>query len=127
MVEEKSGGDDQNPKVFILVKGTSVKKERRIATVDDLFTEARSNITMVDQGITYLCGPPRKIKHNKNTLQYVKVYKCCMVHDKKQKRESGRMIQIGGPVGPSPPLFIFAGNSKFRRAKKVRKKRPTTD
>ena len=59
-VEEKSGGDDQNPKVFILVKGTLGKKERRIATVEDLFTEARSNITMVDEGITYSCGPPRK-------------------------------------------------------------------
>ena len=58
-MEEKSGGDDQNPKVFILVKGTLGKKERRIATVEDLFTEARSNITMVDEGITYTCGRPR--------------------------------------------------------------------
>ena len=83
MVEEKSRGDDQNPKVCVLVKGTSGKKERRIVTVEDLFTEARSNSTMVDKGITYSCGPLRKIKHNKNTIQYVKMYKCCMVHDKK--------------------------------------------
>ncbi len=41
MVEEKIGGDNQNPKVFILVKGMSGKKERRIATVENLFTEAR--------------------------------------------------------------------------------------
>ena len=58
-VEEESGGDNQNPKVFLLVKGTSGEKERRIATVKDLFTEARSNITMVDEGITYTCGRPR--------------------------------------------------------------------
>jgi hypothetical protein len=41
--------------------------------------------------------------------------------------DRGRM-RVGGPVGLSPPpFFIFAGNSKFRRAKKERKKRPTTD
>ena len=61
-VEEKSGNDDHKVKVFILVKGTSGKKERRIATVKDLFTEARSTITMVDEGITYSCGPPRNKK-----------------------------------------------------------------
>ena len=92
-MDEKSGGDDQIPKVFILVKGTSGKKERRIATVEDLFTEARSSITMVDEGITYSCGVPRKRKHNNNTIQYEKVYKCCMVHNKKTKRESGKMIR----------------------------------
>jgi hypothetical protein len=61
-VEEKSGGDDQNPKVFILVKGASGKKERIIWAVKDLFTEARSSITMVDKGITYSCGPPNSKK-----------------------------------------------------------------
>ena len=88
-MDEKSGGDDQIRKVFILVKGMSGKKERRIATVEDLFTEARSSITMVDEGITYSCGVPRKRKHNNNTIQYEKVYKCCMVHNKKQKRKVG--------------------------------------
>ena len=85
-MDEKSGGNDQIRKVLILVKGTSGKKERRIATVEDLFTEARSSITMVDEGITCSCGVPRKRKHNNNTIQYEKVYKCCMVHNKKNKK-----------------------------------------
>ncbi len=67
-MEEKSGEDDQKPKVFLLVKRMSREKERRIATVKDLITDARSNITMVDKGITSLCGPVRKIKHNKSTI-----------------------------------------------------------
>ena len=50
----------------------------------DLFTEGRSTITLVDEGITYSCGPPRQTRCNKKTVQYYKVYKCCMVHNKKK-------------------------------------------
>jgi len=84
-------GDNDLVHVSVLIKGTTRKKEQRIASVKDLFTESRSTITLVDEGITYSCGPPRQTRCNQKTVQYYKVYKCCMVHIKKIK--SGRMIQ----------------------------------
>ena len=81
----KSGENDL-VKVSVLIKGASGKKERRIASVKDLFTEGRSTITLVDEGITYSCGPPKQTRFNKRTIQYDKVYKCCMVHNKKKNK-----------------------------------------
>jgi hypothetical protein len=54
--------------------------------VEDLFNEARSNITFVKDRITYSCGPPKNVKLNRRTIQYEKVYKCCMVYNNKKKR-----------------------------------------
>ena len=56
-----NNGDNGLVQVTIMVKGTSAKRERRIARVEDLFNEARSNITFVKDRITYSCGPPKNV------------------------------------------------------------------
>ena len=43
------------------------------------FTGSQVNITFVDDGITYSCGPTKETRLNNKTIQYEKVYKCCMV------------------------------------------------
>jgi hypothetical protein len=63
-----NGGDYSLVQVTIMVKGTSAKRERRIARVEDLFNEARSNITFVKDQTTYSCGPPKNVKLNRRTI-----------------------------------------------------------
>ena len=72
---EKSG--DNNKKVQVYIKGL-------VATVAGLFTRGRQNITV--DGISYSCGIPIEKKRNKKTIQYMKVYRCLMVHNKKHKK-----------------------------------------
>jgi hypothetical protein len=46
-----------------------------------------------------------------------------------QRPDAGHcmILMLGGPVGLSPPLFIFAGNSKFQRAKKEKREEKEPD
>ncbi len=72
---KENGEDNKNVKVYI--KGAE-------ATIADLFTGGRQNITV--EGISYSCGIPIETTYNKTTVQYKKVYRCLMVLNKKTKR-----------------------------------------
>jgi hypothetical protein len=77
---EESGDNNKNVQVYI---------KRSVATVVGLFTKGRQNITV--DGISYSCGIPIEKKCNKKTIQYMKVYRCLMVHNKKHKRGGGKI------------------------------------
>ncbi len=69
------------------------------------------------------------VNHNKiNTGIAVNIASTMMGRFAQDESKDTPQLQVGGPVGlPPSPFFIFAGNSKFQRAKKERKKRRNTD
>ena len=59
-----------------------------VATVQDLFTGERKNITV--DGIGYSSGVPIVTTRNKRIIEYKKVYRCLMVMNIKNKKEGWR-------------------------------------
>jgi hypothetical protein len=80
--------ETSNFDVHVHVKG------QKLALVSDLFMNHRQLIT-VDR-ITYSCSVPKEKKHKGKPIQYRKVYRCLMVHQKKHQNKQGGEVGKNG-------------------------------
>ena len=62
----------------------------KVASIKDLFTSERRNITV--DGISYSSGTAIEEKHKKKVIRYKKVYRCLMVQNKKKKKEGWSIL-----------------------------------